>query len=313
MTRHVLPFVLLLGLLPLACPGSALAGDDGPSALPAEGSPSDVAEWILSGDDADVRRAVRILERAPSTFLFEIIRAIRNQEGASEPAGTLAPPAPQAPETEEPRPILLQVYVRVLDVEEAVVQSVLDDAVPDAESPARLLDAKEVLGLLGRGRRGAHGVKVLGAPRLTTLEGQPANVSILKQTSYVRDFEVHRDEAGNVALEPIVEILEDGLIFDVTARITEDGRRIALESVTTWTDLKRPMAEFKTTLEGRAVTLQIPELMVARVRSTFDLPPGGYALIGGLPASENGRRLILLHASVVPWNDLEQETHVVPR
>ena len=200
---------------------------------------------------------------------------------------------------------LVTMEVRLLRATSDALERALEQRLPHAESPLLGLDAEDVVRLLGPGRKGARGVEILSAPRLTTYDGQHANVSVLNQTSYVKDFEIERSEDGAVILDPVIGTLQDGLIFEATPTITADRTRIGFETKTTWAVLTRPIPEFTTTIEGQEVTIQIPELRVSRVRKEFDLQAGAYVLIGGFDEDPDGRRTcVLLHASVT---DLDAE------
>lgn len=221
--------------------------------------------------------------------------------------------SPDPSETEKTRVVTME--MRLLRVESGVLERVLGGAVPDADEPLCGLAAAQVVGLLGPGRRGVAGVEILTASRLTTFDGQHANVSVLDQVSYVKDFEVRKNENG-VMLDPVVGTLQDGLVFDVTPRINEDRTRIAFETRTTWAVLERPIADFTTTIEGHEVTIQIPELRVSRVRKDFEMQAGGYVLLGGFSDDASGRgTYVLLHAAVTDIRDDPDaaDINLVPR
>ena len=209
------------------------------------------------------------------------------------------PPAPSAPfHTQQKRAVTMD--GRFLHVAPDVLATVLDGEHLDGEHPLHRLDATAVGRLLGKEGTGGRGVEVLGAPRLTTFDGQKANVSLLTQTSYVKDFEVK--EAGEaVVLDPVVETIQDGFVFEATPTIEKDGTRIAFNAATTWAVLDRPIKEFKTEIKGIPATIQVPELRVHRVRQAFSLEDGGFVLIGGFGDAGEGEEpqaCVLFHAAV---------------
>ncbi len=211
--------------------------------------------------------------------------------------------APELPLPEEIQ-TFIQVEAKVLEVTDARATTALGSRIPDVQDPWRLLEAREVLELLGPGREGAEGVTVLQAPHLTTYDGQMANVSILSQTSYVRDFEVHEKD-GKSILDPVIDTIQDGLVLEVTPSVAADRKGIDLEVLATIAELFRPIAEFQTELRGQKVTFQIPELRVSRTRTSGLVPPGRYVLIGGLGEGDEGRRFVLLRTTLVTAEDLK--------
>ena len=234
--------------------------------------------------------------RNPTDAERELIVLLRVSKVTSPEPLTLRDPAPGT------RVVTLE--VRLLRTAPGALEELLGGALPSPDEPLRGLEAKDVVRLLGPGRRGARGVEVLIAPTLTTFDGRQANVSMLNQTAYVKDFTVEKSD-GAVILDPVVDTLQDGLVFDVTPTITADRTRIGLETITTWAVLTRPIADFTTTLEGQEVTIQIPELKVSRIANDFELAAGGYVLIGGFDDDAQGRvTSVLLHVSVT---DLDEE------
>lgn len=233
-------------------------------------------------------------QRTPYRELIALVRA-------TIPSGGAPRELPDPSTTDATTFINLE--AKVLRVAPDVATRVLGDRIPDAEPPYRLLDAKQVLGLLGKDRAGAKGITVLATPRLTTYDGQKANVSLLNQTSYVRDFEVESKD-GQTILDPIVDTIQHGLVLEVTPRIADDRKSITIDALTTWAELSRPIAEFTTTLEGQEVTIQLPELQVMRSRVKCSVPPGGYVLLGGLGDGDEGPRFVLIRASLVTADDL---------
>jgi type II secretory pathway component GspD/PulD (secretin) len=139
---------------------------------------------------------------------------------------------------------------------------------------------------------------VVTAPRLTAYNGQRANVTVLNQQSYISDFDVEVAQAAQVG-DPIVQVIRDGVILDLRPVVSADRRFITMELRPTVAVLTRPMQTFLTTLaNGPAVTIQLPNLSIQRVRTTVTMPDGGTLLLGGLKFFDE-RRL----DSTVPWLD----------
>jgi type II secretory pathway component GspD/PulD (secretin) len=125
-------------------------------------------------------------------------------------------------------------------------------------------------------------IEQIHAPRLTIHDTQRANVSVLKQNSYVQDFDVEIAQAAAIG-DPIVQTIRDGTILDVRPIVSADRRFITMELRPTVAELVRPIPTFLTTLgTGPPVTIQVPELAISRVRTTVTMPDGATLLLGGI-------------------------------
>ncbi len=99
--------------------------------------------------------------------------------------------------------------------------------------------------------------------------------------------------------DPVIGVLQEGILLDVRPIVSADGRFITLETRTATTALSRPIEEFTTYL-GQAVglepglgqpsfvpkvtpvTIQIPELEITSTESTSRIPDGGSIMLSGL-------------------------------
>ncbi len=126
----------------------------------------------------------------------------------------------------------------------------------------------------------------LSAPRILVHNTARANLMVTNQFSYIRDFNVEIAQAAAVA-DPVVDIIRDGVILDVRPVVSADRRFILMELRPTLAKLKLPIPTFTTTLGvGQQVSIQLPELLLNKVRTTVTLPDGGTLLLGGMKASE---------------------------
>jgi len=250
----------------------------------------EVAGWVLSGDDADLERAATALDAATRAFRREVLAALRARAGL-RPVPPGPAPAPQAA-AEGP---LVTIEGHFLEVDPRRAREVLGD-LPGPEAPARLLPRDQAEALLAAG---APGVKVLTAPRLTTLDGREGEIRITNQTAYVKDFEVKEGEGGATTVSPVVDTIEDGFVLAVVPRLSPDLAVVHLEVRVSVSELARPIPEVVTRVAGREVRVQVPELRVTRVRAEASVPAEGFVLLGGLGEGPDGTRLVVLRARVV--------------
>ena len=126
-------------------------------------------------------------------------------------------------------------------------------------------------------------VEMVTAPRLLVHNTARSNLSVLNQVAYVKDFDVEIAQAASIA-DPIVGVVPDGVVLDVRPVVSADRRFLTLEMRPTVATLQRPIGTFTTSLgvSGNSVTIQLPELEIARVRTSIPMPDGGTVLLGGL-------------------------------
>ncbi|MFT6831608.1 MAG: tetratricopeptide (TPR) repeat protein [Planctomycetota bacterium] len=141
------------------------------------------------------------------------------------------------------------------------------------------------LELILRAVQKSERIETVTAPRVTVNNGARANVSVLNQVAYVQDFDVQIAQAASIA-DPIIKVIQDGVILDVRPVVSADLQFITLELRPTIAVLKRPIREAPTTLgTSNSVTIQLPEVEIQRVRTSIPIPDGGTVLLGGLKES----------------------------
>lgn len=128
-------------------------------------------------------------------------------------------------------------------------------------------------------------IETVTTPRLTVNNGARANLAVLNQVAYVQDFDVQIAQAASIA-DPIIKVIQDGVILDVRPVVSADRRFITLELRPTIAQLQRPIFEQPTTLGTQnSVTIQLPEVEIQRVRTSIPIPDGSTVLLGGLKES----------------------------
>jgi len=129
-------------------------------------------------------------------------------------------------------------------------------------------------------------VELVTSPRITVYNAARGNLSVLNQVAYVQDFNVEIAQAASIA-DPIVNVVQDGVILDVRPVVSADRRFITLELRPTIATLKRPIREVVTTLGSQnSVTIQLPEVELQKVRTSIPMPDGGTVMLGGLKVSD---------------------------
>lgn len=134
-------------------------------------------------------------------------------------------------------------------------------------------------------------VQVVNSQRITVINNERANVAVLNQTSYVRDFDVEVAQAAFIA-DPKVDVIQDGVVLDVKPVIAYDRKHVMLQLQPTVAELQRPIPTFTTSLAGSTlpVTLQLPTINVKTFATTATVPDGGSVLLGGLREVVNRER-----------------------
>jgi type II secretory pathway component GspD/PulD (secretin) len=125
--------------------------------------------------------------------------------------------------------------------------------------------------------------RLLQAPSVTVYNTQRANITLINQLTYIQDFDVEVAQTAFIA-DPIIGIIQDGLVLDVQPTVSHDRKYITLTLRPTIANLVRPIPTFTTSLGAftTPVTIQVPELRVERAATTVRVPDGGTLLMGGL-------------------------------
>ena len=264
---RLLPSLLIL----LLAATPAAAGDRDPS-------PAELAEMILNGNEAQHALVARWLEDADRETLRRVFSEIRARRATPSPRPAPRPPQPAIDQDAEKT--MLSADIRIVDVDPAHAATLLGALRPTADRTWQVLTGAQVTDLL-RAVNESKNASVISAPRILVEDGQTANVSVLDQVSYVKEFEIQVAEDGSKIADPVVAVIQDGLVIDLRGHVAPGGKEIGLEFTGTWAALKRPIPEFEQEVDGQTLTTQHPELSVTRARARATLPNDGWALIGG--------------------------------
>jgi type II secretory pathway component GspD/PulD (secretin) len=133
---------------------------------------------------------------------------------------------------------------------------------------------------------------VLTAPKLTLFNTQRGNFRISNQMAYVRDYDIQIATAA-VALDPVVDVVSDGISLDVRPIVSADRRFVTLELRPTVAQLfPAPPNIFSITTNVTApgapitdalpITIETPIVNIQRIRTTVVVPDRGTLMLGGL-------------------------------
>ena len=139
-------------------------------------------------------------------------------------------------------------------------------------------------------------VELINDQILSVFNTQRAYITVVKQRAYIQDYDVEAFQF-EVAADPQINVVHEGIVLDVRPTISHDRRAITLEVQPTVATLIN-MKSFTTSLGGSTspVTLELPELEVKSVFTTVEVPDGGSILLGGLSKVRNVER-----RAEVPW------------
>jgi len=131
-------------------------------------------------------------------------------------------------------------------------------------------------------------VELVTAPRILVYNTARSNLAVMNQVAYVKDFDVEIAQAASIA-DPIIGVVEDGVILDVRPVVSADRRFVTLEVRPTVAELQRPIGTFTTTLaaSGSSVTIQLPEVAKSMIKTSIPMPDGGTVLLGGMKVHQN--------------------------
>lgn len=142
------------------------------------------------------------------------------------------------------------------------------------------------------------GVQTLVAPQVDLLPRTRASISTINQVSYVADYILRIVEPGNVEiLDPVIEVLEEGLTVDVRA-VPVPGGVVQFNVAVNYSKLQRPIPTIKTRIrsgDGDEVDISQPEVDHIKLDSVITLPQGGAALISSAAPTEGKDFVIILH------------------
>ncbi|PCJ57185.1 MAG: hypothetical protein COA79_16795 [Planctomycetota bacterium] len=149
------------------------------------------------------------------------------------------------------------------------------------------------------------GIKI-SAPSVTVFNNSIANVAVIQSRNFIQDYEVI--DGG---FDPVVAQFFEGVVLEVKPTVSSDRKYITMEVRPTIATLSpRGLQEFQFSAIGAVggggnaivldtvtLTIQIPNIIYERLRTTVNLPDRSVVLLGGLirgfkGSSQNGIPLL---------------------
>ncbi len=171
------------------------------------------------------------------------------------------------------------------------------------ESSAVLLDDEQAIASM-RKTLSRISAEEVAAPRVTAFPGQRAEISVLNDLAYVKEYKLEIVEPGRKEIaDPVVDVIQEGLVMDLRALQTGDelyGLRLSCAS----SEVERPIPtrRFKLTpASGTEVEIAMPQVRTAKVDATVLVADGGGVLLitSGLSADRNLAILVTFRRTAV--------------
>lgn len=137
-----------------------------------------------------------------------------------------------------------------------------------------------------------EGAEDLTQQRLSVRPLEVAQMAVINQTAYVKDFDVEIAQ-GQFIADPIVDVVQDGIKTETAVSPLESGRLgVSLETVVS--ELARPIPTFTTQLgAGTApVTIQLPSVSSTKIEAAVEIEGDQIVLMA--PPPLNGKRFIFI-------------------
>lgn len=222
------------------------------------------AEWT-PGTALDADKLIELIETRLGDDHEGSVEYARGRLVLRLPAAQVARVEALLAELRQGRGGLVDLEVRVYRMPASLFGSLRGGAL-DAEGERRL--AAAVAG-------GA--VTLVSSQRVLAHDGQRVAVFRGRQMAFVGDIEVNQTGVVPV-LNPVVSVLTEGLAVEVRPLVDRATRRVLLDVALSVTALEGKPA----TTELQGMTLEFPELGVARTSSTGSVPLGQGTLLGGV-------------------------------
>lgn len=178
---------------------------------------------------------------------------------------------------------LIDVFATALGPTNALIPSATNPAMGGLDLAWAFIRGVEAQVLLRAAEKSTR-VSVIQAPRVTAFNTQRANVAVLNQITYIKDFDV--EVAENAAIgDPEIGTIQDGVVLDVRPVVSADRRYVTLElrptlAAVTINTVTSSIASGSGPTS--VVEIETPNVTLRKLRTTVTMPDGGTMLVGGL-------------------------------
>lgn len=131
---------------------------------------------------------------------------------------------------------------------------------------------------------------IVSAPRVATLSGQKANITIASERAYVSDYELYLVN-GEAVIDPVIEVCRDGISADLRPVLDAESDAVVFEMKLTFSKIL-DIDSTDVDIEGTTVTVELPKIQTATTEVSFNQKRATTSLITG-PTVE-GRRMVTL-------------------
>ena len=145
------------------------------------------------------------------------------------------------------------------------------------------------------------GIEAITTPSITTLPFQQAQLSLLNQTSYLKDYELKLLPDLNTEIaDPVIDIIQSGLLLKLRAVPLANGMLgVFIDLELSKLDLPIPSADIVIGTGRHEVTVQLPQVTSIRVDGHFNVPPGETLMLTTVDPSGTSEIIVLLKTTRV--------------
>ena len=148
-------------------------------------------------------------------------------------------------------------------------------------------------------------IPILSAPRVTIYDGQTGVIQITNQISYISGFEFSGEKSTRIA-DPIVDVLNEGLVLSVKADKRGEGR-VHLELELLLSEVAKPIKTQDVKLLGAPMTIQTPVAMNQRLTAKGEFDEDRTLVLAGMIGRDDEVTLLLVKSAAIEIEPAKQQ------
>ncbi len=122
----------------------------------------------------------------------------------------------------------------------------------------------------------------LDAPRVIAFDSQTAHTMVIDQIAYIKDVDVNQTGVSPV-INPLIGSFRVGSLLEIRPTVTHDRKFVILEvKPTTASHVDSKYADLSLAQGFTMVSVELPVILLAQIKTTITVPDGGSVLVGGL-------------------------------